>query len=208
MVSSNAIPEAIPPRQYEGLDQWIFRDREGIEQRFGMELEKVLELYNSDMGRKQLLEQMQTADPSLNGNIHSAMELVDSNIEQLQKKESFLKKMVKLPVRAVQAVGRTMKKHPVLTAIGGTAALIALLYSIPMLAPGVGAYGTQLIDSFKTVLGKVGVPIPEAAVDAIGAVPVTGGAPLAPEVVEGAGEILQSPGAIDELTETLKNLSM
>lgn len=190
---------ADPPRSDHGqLDHWIFRDRESVEQKFGMEMERILELYETDKGKKELLERMKKTDPSLNGNIHHAMEQVNANIEQLKKKESFLKKMLMLPVRGVEAVGRTMKKHPVLTTVAGIAALIALLYFTTPLATTAGEYGLTLIDSFKSVLGKLGVPLPEVGVDAVAKVPVTG--TVDPILAEEAAEALHSPGMMGEMS--------
>lgn len=132
----------------------------------------------------------------VNANVHAALEQLSLNREQLQKKESFLKKMLMLPVRGVQALGRTMKKHKALTAVVGIAALIALLYFLPM-PPGVGRLRDSMIQAGKEVLRKVGVSLPEPAVDAIANVPATGGA-VAPEVMRHAEEILSSPSAVQE----------
>lgn len=175
------------------LEDWLFKDRESLERRFGMEMERIAELYRTDSGKKQLLEAIRKQDPSLNGNVDAALTQVSSNIDQLKKKESFLTKMLKLPVRAVQAVGRTMKRHPFLTAAAGIAAILALLYFTGPLAQTAGQYGTTLVESFKGVLSKIGLATPEVAVEATGAVPVTGEA-VGEEVARQAAEAFISPG--------------
>ncbi len=186
----------------------VFRDQEELREYLGTnkELEEIGVMYKTQDGKQELLALLRKADPSLNGNVEGALEQIDLNREQLEKKESFLKKMLKLPGRALKALGRTMRKHPVLTAIAGLAGFIALLYFMPTIAPTAGEYGRKLIESFKGVLQKEGITTPAAGVDAIAELPVTG-APVSPEIVERAGEILQSPGSIDELTRTLQELS-
>jgi hypothetical protein len=182
------------------LDSWVFRDRESMEKRFGMEMERILELYNTDAGKKALLEQMKQSDPTLNGNVEGALNQVNRNIEQLQKKETFLGKMMKFPGNAVKAVGNTMKRHPVLTTAAGIAAIIALLYFTGTLAPTAGQYGSKLVQAFKSVLGKLSIGTPEVAMDATAAVPVTGGTATA-EMAEVATEALQSPGMMEEVLQ-------
>lgn len=195
----DASKDALLPRDVREMENWVFRDREGIERRFGMKLEKVLEHFHTEAGKKELLKKMKAADPSLNGNVDSALNLVNKNIEQLQKKESFLKKMLMLPVRGVQAVGRTMKKHPVLTALAGITALIALLYFTTPLGTTIGGYGLQMIDAFKKVLGKLNIPIPKLGVDAVAKVPVAGG-PVDPFMAKEAAEAMQSSGLMQQAT--------
>ncbi len=190
----------------QNLDQWIFRDRETLEKKFGLEMERILELYKSDKGKEDLLKRMKEADPSLNGNVDKALQQVTGNAEQLKKKETFFKKMRMLPIRAAQAVGRTMKKHSILTAVAVTAIIVAILYFMPALAPTAGEYGTRLIQAFKVALSKIGIGTPEAATDIIGSLPVTGGS-VSGEVVSEAGEILQSPGAMDALRSALEGVS-
>jgi hypothetical protein len=186
----------------------VFRDEVELQKYLGTQkqLEEIGVMFQTQDGRKELLALLKKADPALNGNVEGALNQIDLNREQLEKKESFLKKMLKMPVRALKALGRTMRRHPILTALGGLAAVIALLYFMPALAPTAGEYGRQLIEAFKGVLQKVGLPTPSPGVDAISKVPITGG-PVSPEVVERAGEILQSPGTIDELSRTLQELS-
>lgn len=204
MTERTAVAESSSDGQ--GIDRWIFRDRESMEKRFGLEMERILELHKTNVGKQELLQKMKDADPTLNGNADKAMKQVRGNIEQLQKKESFFKRMLTLPPRAMQAVGTTMSKHKKLSAVAVVAAIIAIAYFTPALAPTAGQYGTKLIQALKTTLTKVGIATPEAATDMIGSLPVTGG-PVSDEVVREAGEILQSPGAMKELGSLLKELS-
>ncbi len=191
------------PREQQIVDRWLFRDRDSVEQRFGLEMDRILELRKSKEGQRELIQRMKKADPSLNGNVNDVLRQVDRNLDQLNKKESFLGKVVKLPLRAVQAVGRTIKKHPVLSAVAGIAAIIALLYFTPALAPTAGEYGKKLIDAFKSVLGKLNVPTPETAVDAVAQVPVTGGS-VSEAVAEAATEAANSPSAMESAGRLLK----
>src|SRR3989344_3911429 len=114
----------------------VFRDREELQRYLGTqkELDEIGVMFRTQDGKKELLALLKKADPALNGNVEGALNQIDLNREQLEKKESFLKKMLKLPARALKALGRTMRKHPVLTALGGLAAVIALLYFMPTLA--------------------------------------------------------------------------
>ena len=158
--------------------------------------QKIGVMMESDDGRKELLQRLHGSNPSLNGNVEKALDQVNLNHEQLEKKEGFFKKMLMLPVRGIQAVGRTIKKHPVLSGIAGIAALIALLYFLPM-PPGVGLFRDNLIEGGKEILRKIGVSLPSPDMDAVSAVPGTGG-PVSPEVMKQAEEILQSPSNIQE----------
>src|SRR3989344_352459 len=183
----------------------VFRDREELQRYLGTqkELDEIGVMYKSQDGKKELLALLKKADPALNGNVEGALNQIDLNREQLEKKEGFLKKMLALPGRALKSLGRTMKKHPVLTTLAGLAGLIALLYFTPALAPTTGEYWGQLVEAFKEVLKKIGIATPAPGVDAVANLPVTG-APVSPEAIEHAGEILQSPSSIDELTRTLQ----
>lgn len=178
------------------LDRWIFRDRESIEQRFGMELEKVLELYHSDSGKKQLLVKMKQLDPSLNGNINQALVTVSENMNQLKAKESFLMKMVKLPVRTVKAAANAVRKHPVLSAIGALAIIGVLIYFFGPAAVGTGEVAQRAVQAFKdTVLKKVAVSTPSMGVEAAANLPVTGGlADAAAASAESAGTLAGENG--------------
>jgi hypothetical protein len=177
----------------KNLDSWIFRDRQAIEKRFGMEMEKVLELYNSDDGRKKLLLQMKQIDPSLNGNVDNALRTVSENMEELKKKESFLAKMLKLPVRTVKAVAKTVMKYPVLSALGVAAIIAALIYFFGPTAATVGSVASKAGAIFKdTVLTKIGVPTPSIGMEAAAELPVSGGLAdpsIAATVAESAGEM-------------------
>ncbi len=170
------VQQPLAPKEPATLDRWIFRDRETIEKRFGMELEKVLELYHSDSGRKELLLKMKQLDPSLNGNINQALDTVTDNMKELKTKESFLMSMVKLPVRTVKAVSNAVMKHPVLSAMGGLAIIAALIYFFGPAAIGTGEAAKAAAAAFKdTVLTKVAVPTPEMSMEAASNLPVTGG---------------------------------
>ncbi len=193
------IKNATPSAEHDGgrgqavIDNWLFRDRESVEKRFGMEMERVLELRKSKEGQRELLQKMHDADPSLNGDAKQVLETVNTNIEQLKKKESFLMKMVKMPVRAVQAVGRTIRKHPVLSGLGAIAILAALIYFFGPAATSLGEVASAASESFKNnVLGKIGVPTPGVGMGAAADLPVTGG------LADGAAAAatIESPGMI------------
>lgn len=186
----------------------VFHDEREVQEYLGTKkrLDELAVMSSTKEGEKEFLSMLKTANPSLNGNIDAARKQADLNIEQLEKKKNFLEKVLSVPGRALKSLGRTMKKHPVLTTIAGLAGLIALLYFTPALAPTTGEYWGQLVEAFKEVLKKIGIATPAPGVDSIAKLPVTG-APVSPEVVERAGEILQSPSSIDELTRTLQELS-
>ncbi len=184
------------------LNGWLFRDRKELENRFGLQMERISELSKTDKGKQELLQRMKKADPSLNGDIDKALAQVDTNIRQLEKKESFLKKMLMMPVRAVKAVGRTMWRHKVLSAVAIIAGIIALLYFTPTLAPAAGEYGRRLIEAFKTQLAKLKMPTPQTAVESAGKSGITGG-PVSPSVARAAAAAAESPGEMAAGTQTL-----
>jgi hypothetical protein len=107
-MSADTTPNIVPvsPAEERMLTDWVFSDRESMEQRFGMEMSKIIALYNSDEGKKQLLEKMKQMDPQLNGDVSRAADLVQENIEQLEHKKSFLAKVMHLPIDAVQGIGK------------------------------------------------------------------------------------------------------
>ena len=195
--------QAMELQDHELLNRFVFKDREELEQKFGMELERIIELYQSDKGRMELLEKMKEEGVH-DENVDAALQIVSQNAEQLQKKESFMKKMLMLPVRGFKAVGRTMRKHPVLTAVAGVAALIALLYFMPA-PPGVGALRDSMIEGGKKILEKIGVGLPEAATDAIGEIPVTSG-PVGSEVLDAGAEIISTPENVFEQIDRLDEI--
>lgn len=177
------------------LDTWVAPTRESLERRFeGMELERVKELLRSDEGKKQLLTLMKESDPSLAGNVDTMLSVVDRNVEQLEKKESFLKKVLMMPVHAAKSVGMTIAKHPVLSAIG-TAGIVALLiYFFGPAAGTVGALGQRATELFEgTVLSNVPVPTPGAGFGAAADVSAVGGL-AGPEAMAEAAESLESAG--------------
>lgn len=161
---ADAQAERLAPRP-ELIERWLFPDRESVEKQFGMELEKVKELNKTDQGKKQLLEHMKSADPSLNGNIGAALEQVNQNIAVLEKKESFLKKMIKLPVRAVEAVGRAIKKHPIVFSLlvaAGVAAGVGLYYGqlgnlLTQMIPNYAAEAAEVASESAGVSGDIGL---------------------------------------------------
>lgn len=128
-MTSGSLPEAHPQR--EMLSEWVQRDRESIESLFGMKLEQIMQLARTDEGKQQLLERMKQIDPSLNGNADRALATVQENVEQAKKKESFFKKMLLLPGRAVLSVGKTIVRHPLLTILVILATYGLVVWQLP-----------------------------------------------------------------------------
>lgn len=184
------------------LDRWVAPNRESLKRRFdGMELERVKELLRSDEGKKQLLTLMKESDPSLTGDVDRVLSVVDRNVEQLEKKESFLTKVLMMPVHAAKAVGMTIIKHPVLSAIGAAGIVALLIYFFGPAAGTVGELGQRGVEFFgETVLSEVPVPTPGAGFGAAAEVPAIGGL-AGPDAMAGAAESLESAGnlAIDNL---------
>jgi hypothetical protein len=118
-----------------------YRDREVAEARLGMQLDEVRAKIQSGKGRKELIEQL-----GLNGNAESVLDGIDLNVEQLEKKEGFLKRMLKLPGRALSSIGMFMKKHPV----------VSTLVILALAAGGVAA-GFYLAGEWELLLSKVGL---------------------------------------------------
>jgi|GEM_PF-3161808 len=120
MTTQKSSAERVKSYDTKLLDAWVFRDRESLENRFGMEMDKILALYNSDTGRQKLLEHMRKIDPSLNGNADRAAGIVKKNMEQLEKKKGFFEKVMALPAKGVELVGKAGKvlwNHKILTLI-------------------------------------------------------------------------------------------
>lgn len=118
-----------------------YNDREVAETKFGMELDKVRTSLQSVNGRKDLIQKLE-----LNGNAEAVLEGIDLNVEQLQKKESFFTKMLKLPGRTAESTLNLMKKHPVVS----TLVILAL-------AAGAVAAGFYLAGEWELLLSKVGL---------------------------------------------------
>lgn len=174
-------------------DQWVAPDRETFSENFeGLELERVKQLLATDEGKKHLLEVMD-ADPALK---EKMLSLVDRNIEQLEKKESFLMKVVKMPLHVTKAVGKTILKHPVLSAIGAAGIVALLIYFFGPAAGTVGMLGQRAIESFgEHVLGNVPVLTPEAGFEAAAELPAIGGL-AGPEALEQAAQASESAGSL------------
>ncbi len=179
------------------VDRWVSSDREGLEQNFnGMALEKVKQLLQTDKGKKELLQMMKQADPSLGGDVDKLITLVDGNVEQLEKKESFLKKVAMMPVRTLKAVGRTIVDHPWLSAFGAVAIIALLIYFFGPAAGTVGALREKATELFgEYVLKKVPVPTPTAGFGAAAEVPVGSGL-LGPDAIERAAASAESAGTL------------
>lgn len=195
----SASPSAIPGSGRGRLDDWVFRDREAVEGRFGIQIDRLREMLRSDEGRRTIMEEMHRIDNGLNGQSEQALRQLDRNIDQIKKKESFLTKMAKAPFRACKKAVECLVKHPVLSSAAIIAILIAILYFTPTLAPTAGEYGNALIERFKEVLRRFHIASPEIATDAVGKVAVTGG-PVSESVAEVAREVFVSPGSMTEQT--------
>lgn len=199
-----ASPTELTPGAPGNVDKWIFRDRESLEDRFGLELERILELRKSKEGQRELLTRMKEADPTLNGEGEKVLKQVDRNVEQLKKKETFFESVAKFPQRTIKSALSAMYHHPFLTAAGGIAAILALLYFSPALATTGGQYGQKLIDAFRNVMGKLKNPLPTVGTDAVGKVGVmSGGASEA--AVEAVGNAYESPSILGDITQNLRN---
>lgn len=118
MISSTQDTQAELPQDGIGYPEWYpSKEREVAEAKAGMTIEELRANADSIEGRKKLMKKL-----NLNGNADQVIEGLDLNMEQIQKKESFLKKMLKAPGRMTMATLNLMKKHP----IASTLALLAL----------------------------------------------------------------------------------
>jgi hypothetical protein len=120
----NIRPEDIP---VEGLP--IFSESDRLAEYVG---ERIDIQKTAGDEKEQLLMHMKEQSPQLNGNVEKALEQVKLNNEQLIKKESFLKKVLKFPVR-----------HPYIT----LAAVASILYFT-----GAGAF---LASGVESVIGQI-----------------------------------------------------
>ena len=111
--------QAMELQDHELLNRFVFKDREELEQKFGMELERIIELYQSDKGRMELLEKMKEEGVH-DGNVDAALQIVTQNAEQLQKKESFLTSVAKFPFR-----------HPWITSVAALYTAYQFGFSLP-----------------------------------------------------------------------------
>lgn len=180
----------------------IFKSPEAIQKYLGMEgdLEKIRVMSQTAEGKEELLKKIKEANPEINGEADKALEQIQLNAEQLEKKESFLRKMLKLPGKALSSIGNTIKKHPILSAAAAIAAIIALLYFMPTLAPGVGALKDKIITAGKAVLQKIGIGSASVSTEAIASTGVTGTA-----VSDSAAAIGSSAEEINRYIEQLHN---
>jgi len=126
---SNAGAEAMPRPQIRaeelpvnGVE--VFRDSDRAREYLGIEEQLAMNdvLQRTGNEKVELLDRIKTRSPEVNGNVEKALEQIKLNVEQLQKKESFLKKTLMFPIR-----------HPFITAaaaIGGYALLSSQLPGI------------------------------------------------------------------------------
>ncbi len=106
----------------------VFRTRkemneflEGIGYR---EIDRLATVGRSVEDREILLKKLKEADPSLNGNADALIDHLNLNHQEIERKESWLKKLLKLPGKVLSYIWSTIKAHPFLT----TAAVVGLLY--------------------------------------------------------------------------------
>lgn len=182
-------------------DAVVAPDKETFERRFGMTLDEVRVLLQTKDGERQLLKRIQDAlattpnAAAAQAEVDKILPLVGRNVEQLRKKESFLSKVVSMPLRAIKAVGKTIVKHPILSAIGVAGVIALLIYLFGPAAGTVGMFGHQVTKAFEeNVLRKVPVPTPEAGFSAVADVPAASGL-AGPEAFRAAAESVQSPAA-------------
>jgi len=113
---ADASAEATP-----SVTEWDLPTKRLFEERLKMlgiqkTLDEIEQELNTQEGKQRIARAIKDADSSVNGNIDGILDQIDLNREQLQKKESFFKRMLKLPGKALNSVWRTIKKHPYLTA--------------------------------------------------------------------------------------------
>lgn len=131
-------------------------------------LEEISEMIKTQEGKEQLLTMIKDASPNVNGNVDAALDQVGLNAEQLQKKESFIKRMLKLPGQAVSKAWETIKKHPILTAVILIAIAAAGAYYLGYL-PKLGDWGLKLKNMLS---GEGAVATAEAGSEALGSLDV------------------------------------
>ncbi len=166
------------------------------------ELERVRALIQTRAGQSRLLQRVQSDHPGMPQS--EILRHIERNVEQLRKKESFLMKVLKMPVQGLKSIGSAIARRPVASALVAVAGLLALLYFLPA-PPGVGRLRDDMIEGTRRILTRVGVSLPQANTDAIAAVPVTGG-PVVPDVIQRGGEILQSPSNVQNQIRRLDDL--
>jgi|GEM_PF-1500880 hypothetical protein len=154
------------------------RNRNEFSENLGTEmtLEQIAEKLKTQEGKMEVLQMIKDVNPELNGNVEKAGDIVKLNTEQLLMKESFIKKMLKLPGRAMDKTWETVKKHPVLTAVLLVAIAAAGAYYMGYL-PQLGTWGLKLKSLFTGAAGS-------AAAEGAGEVAAEGAAEA---VAEGAG---------------------
>jgi len=142
----------------------------------------------------ELLDRMREKHPELNGKLEEARDYISNLYRQhLVRNEVQASVAEEVSEPQMEKQKSFFRRHPFLTTAAGIAALLALLYFTGPAATTAGDFGAGLIESFKGVLGKIGVGIPEVAVESTAAVAVTGEA-IAPEVAEAAANAFVSPG--------------
>lgn len=190
-------PSLVPINRVASLEEL---DRE-FESRYGMEVLQTLK--DSNLSQQQMVEELQRKH-KLNGQSEAIERTYRLHQQEFARKETLLgttwrytKNTVGFAADVVTAPFRwtweSFKRRPVLTTAAIAALIIAALYFTPTLAPTAGEYGAALIESFKGVLGRLGLATPATGVDAVAAVPVTGveGSEAA---AQAAAEAFASPG--------------
>lgn len=96
----------------------VFRTREQMDTYLRglgyMKLDKLNAVKESTEERQRLAEALKN-DPHTNGNAEALVDHLQLNHQELERKESWYKRILKLPGKAVRWTWETVKKHPILT---------------------------------------------------------------------------------------------
>ncbi|MBM3230806.1 hypothetical protein FJZ28_00590 [Candidatus Peregrinibacteria bacterium] len=185
--------ESSNPETAQGIEQMLpdFENAQEIREYYGLRDDITLQ---SEKDEVELLDRMRERHPDFNGRLNEAHEYVSSLYRQHLTRNA-LQEDVKSEVSEAQVEKQKswFRRHPWLTAGAGVAALLALLYFTGPLATTAGEYGGALIESFKTVLAKIGIGTPAVLTEAAGDVAV--GTEVGAEAAELAAEAFQSAGS-------------
>ncbi|MBU2259434.1 hypothetical protein KKC44_02395 [Patescibacteria group bacterium] len=209
--SLEALPDTPQGGPKETFEFPVFRSREELQdylEDVGYDIDRLHAMGDSVAEREQLITSLKERNPTLNGNAEALVEHLRLNHQELERKESWYTKLLKLPGKALRYSWETVKAHPYITAAVVIGLTAAALYYSGAAAAGYGWLKAKVMESMvgEGAAGAVGAG-KDAAIAAGEKVAEVGGAAgeavggaaesvgeLIPEILEGAPDIGNIPG--------------
>ncbi|MFH1670159.1 MAG: hypothetical protein ABIA92_01080 [Patescibacteria group bacterium] len=198
MVSGSSL-EALPNTPQGGPKETfefpVFRTREQMQEYLedvGYDIDRLHTLGDSVGEREGLLTSLREKHPNLNGQGEALINHLHLNAQELNRKESWYTKLLKLPGKALRYGWETMKAHPRISIAVAVGLGVAALYYSGAAAAGYGWLKAKVMES---MVGEGVAGAAEAVGEAAGAVGEAAGA-AGEAAAEAAGGAAETVGEI------------